>query len=111
MTLQQFLAHPIAIIICCSHEIEALVYKNPWAQIWVIVKAIYDAFFPIMITCVINKYCEYWLWWSNFLLWQLGCMWNFPRINWSCKHKLMLMRSWTCTPRWTNSVPTSRESK
>jgi hypothetical protein len=65
MTLQQFLAHQIAIIMCNSHEIEALAYKIPWAQIWAIAKVIYDAFFPIVITCVVNKWCEYWLWWSN----------------------------------------------
>jgi hypothetical protein len=64
-TLQQFLAHQTAIIMCYSHEIEALAYKIPWAQIWAIAKAIYDAFFPIMITWVVNKWCEYWLWWSN----------------------------------------------
>ncbi len=63
MTLQQFLAHQNAIVMCYCHEIEALAYKIPWTQIWAIAKAIYDAFFPIMITCIINKWCEYWLWW------------------------------------------------
>jgi hypothetical protein len=46
---------------CYSHQIEALANMIPSMMTWAIVKTIYEALFPIVITCVVNQHCGYWL--------------------------------------------------
>jgi hypothetical protein len=46
---------------CYSHQIEALVNMIPSTMTWAILKAIYEALFLVVITCVVNQHCGYWL--------------------------------------------------
>jgi hypothetical protein len=55
-----------AIVMCYSHQIEALASMIPFTMAWAIVKAIYEAIFPIVTSCVVNQRHGYWLF-SNAL--------------------------------------------
>lgn len=58
---QQCLMYRQAIVMCYNHQIEALANMIPSTMTWAIVKVIYEAFFPVVITCVVNQRHGFWL--------------------------------------------------
>ncbi len=54
LMFEQCLTYQVAIIMCYNCQIEVLANRILSTQTWTIIEAIYDAFSPIVIACVIN---------------------------------------------------------
>jgi hypothetical protein len=46
---------------CYSHQIEACANMIPSTMTWTTVKVIYETFFLVVITCMVNQSHGYWL--------------------------------------------------
>jgi hypothetical protein len=87
-----------AIVMCYSHQIEACANMIPSTMTWTTVKVIYETFFLVVITCMVNQSHGYWLF-SNAIA---NTIWNWRRRDWTYRPRLILLHFWTSKWKWNN---------